>query len=343
MTNDQELRQTFFNHICSYPQFREDKYFTLEFFCVHLSYCFGFDGNIKISPKPNDVYDLLIDAIIEEFGIEKASKLVKKQKILDWKNNLKSFFPNKTQTLVHISALVVVADRWIYRIGHELMDLPEPSRPTKYFSWVQEDWLAVYTLINNFHNQLWSTCKEIDKDSLDKNRFSVFESLYLSREKNKTFEEAIDYIKKRNSSLLYTKIKIKKAIQDEYYREAISLEESLIKNLICNYLSNINKKPYGLNFYELISKLITNTKNKKNVKLFKEINKWRKSRNECIHENINSGYDGELTNIESHEEILRITANKGLELCEKSIEWYKDESVSYINHEFPVTAPKNIH
>lgn len=343
MNNDQKLRQSLFNHISSYPQFREDRFFTPEYFCVYLANCFWLDGHAELSPKPNNVYNLLIDSIIEEFGAEKALKLVKKQKILNWKSELESFFPNKIQTLVHISALVVVADRWIYRIGHELMELPEPTRPTKYFSWVQEDWLAVYTLINNFHNQLWSTCKEIDKDSLDKNRFSVFESLYLSQEKNKTFEEAKDYLKKRNSALSYTKLKIKKAIEDEYYREAISLEENLIKNLIFNYLSNINKNPYGLNFYELIAKLITNTKNKKNVKLFKEINKWRKSRNECIHENINSGYDGELTNIESHEKILRITANEGLELCEKSIEWYKDESVSYINHEFPVTAPKNIH
>ncbi|MBE1426126.1 hypothetical protein H4684_002787 [Desulfomicrobium macestii] len=342
MTNDQELRQTFFNHICSYPQFREDKYFTLEFFCVYLSYCFGFDGNIDISPKPNDVYDLLIDAIIEEFGIEKTSKLVKRQKISNWRSELESFFPEKTQTLIHISALVIVADRWIYRIGHELMNLPEPNNPTKYFSWVQDDWIATYTLINNFHNQLWSLCKEIDKESHGKNRYSIFETIYLSIKTDKTFEESKEYIIKRNELIDKTTEKVKKSINDKYYIEAITLSENIIKNVIYNHLTNTNQNPFGLNFSKLIEKSILIEKNNIDINLFKKIDKWRKFRNKCVHENINSCYDGELTDTHLHEEELQKTANYGLQLCEESISWYKSKCVKYLVHEFPQDSPNNI-
>lgn len=159
-TKEQQARQSFFDEISNYEYIRQDGQLVLEPFCVYLSHCFGFDGILELSPQPRDVYILLVEMIRDRLGDEEAKKEIQFQNIADWRPELIYIYPERRMTYIHIGALAMVSHDWIYEIGHCLMGIPEPEESKKYFAWVKEEWLAVYTFINGYHNALASFQKQ---------------------------------------------------------------------------------------------------------------------------------------------------------------------------------------
>lgn len=342
---EQQKRQDFFDFISNYPYIRDDGRLILEPFCVYLSHCFGFDGILEISPKPRDVYFLLIELIRERLGDEEAKRKIQFQNIADWRPELAYIYPEKVMTCIHTGALVLVSHDWIYDIGHGIMGIPEPEEPGKYFSWVKEEWLAVHSFINGYHNAFASFQKQFDRDGISKTGYSLFEALHLARAKNIDFDEAADLLKARHEAYQAALNQISKALQAGYFLEAIALEECLISNCLFNFLESTGGKLSNPSFHTLLKKVWE----KESVafdfphELFDELDKWRESRNTSIHGFISSR-SAELTQSRADfYELTKETATKGEVLCNSIVSWYEIECVNFIRHEFPRELKTSVH
>lgn len=151
---EQKERQEFFNDIKNYQYFRDDGFLILDPFGIYLSHCFGFDDILTKSPQPRDVWLLLLEIIKYKLGDADFKRYVHVQKIKDWNPEMVYIYPEKTMTCIHVSALTQISHDWIYAIGHDLMGITEPEKYKKYFDWVKEEWTAVFTFINGYHNAL---------------------------------------------------------------------------------------------------------------------------------------------------------------------------------------------
>ncbi|XLZ68757.1 hypothetical protein ABT364_19710 [Massilia sp. SR12] len=343
--SEQQKRQAFFDDIVNYQFIREDGRLVLEPFCVYLSHCFGFDSILEISPKPREIYMLLIELIRERIGEEEASTKIQTQDIKDWRPELAYIFPERQMTCIHVGALVMVSHDWIYGIGHTLMGIPEPGTPGKYFAWAKEEWLAVHTFINGYHNAFMSFQKQFDRDSIQKNGFSMFEALHLAYKKDIDFDSAASALKARHDSYLSALGQVSKALNDAYYLEAIALEECLISNCLFNFLDAKGKKLSGPTFYTLLKELGADSSSAYGFpsELLRDLDAWRKERNNAIHGFI-SAHSQELNNSRANfSGSTQTTAVRGLDLCNAVVSWYEVECVNFIRHEFPSESHRTVH
>lgn len=338
-------RQAFFDAISNYQYIRQDGRLVLEPFCVHLSHCFGFDDILELSPQPRDVYMLLIDIIRERLGDEEAKKKIELQNIADWRPELAYIYPERKMTCIHVGALVMVSHDWIYEIGHSLMGIPEPEEPEKYFAWAKEDWLAVHTFINGYHNAFMSFQKKFDREGISKSGYSLFEALHVARAKDIDFDEAVSQLKARHDAYQAAMGQISKALQDGYYLEAIALEECLISNCLFNFLTGTGTKLSNPSLHTLLKEVSDRQHLAYDYprELLGELDKWRKSRNTAIHGFISS------TSVEldisraNFQESTKGTAVLGEEYCKAVVAWYEMECVNFVRHEFPREQKESVH
>ena len=341
----QKQRQAFLDLIANYQYITEDGRLILEPFCVYLSHCFGFDGILEKSPQPRDVYFLLLELIREQLGDEEAHRKIETQRIADWTPEMVYIFPEKTMTRIHTAALVHVSHDWIYEIGHTLMGITEPDEIEKYFDWVNEEWLAVYTFINGYHNAFASFLKRFDRESIEKTGYSRFEALHLARTKDISFDEAVELLKTRHESYQSALAQISEALRDGYFLEAIALEECLISHCLFNFLSNTGTTLSNPSFHTLLTKILTREGAAYDFphELFREVNKWRESRNTAIHGFITSR-TGELSQSRTDFRTLtEATARAGDDFCKSIVTWHELECVNFIRHEFPSRLNKALH
>lgn len=338
-------RQAFFDEISNYQYIRQDGRLVLEPFCVYLSHCFGFDGILDLSPQPRDVYMLLIDIIRERLGDAEAKKKIEIQDIADWRPELTYLFPERRMTCIHVGALVMVSHDWIYEIGHSLMGIPEPEEGGKYFAWVKENWLAVHTFINGYHNAFASFQKKFDRDNISKSGYSLFEALHLSRTKDINFDEAVSKLKGRHDAYQAAMGQISKALQDGYYLEAIALEECLVSNCLFNFLNGTGSKLANPSFHTLLKEVSYKQDSAYDYprELLEELDKWRKARNIAIHGFISAAsMELDLSRASFHES-AKATAILGEDLCKTVVSWYEVECVNFIRHEFPREQRETVH
>jgi hypothetical protein len=337
MSNDEQTnRQDFLNSIRNYQYITDDGRLLLEPFCVYLSHCFGFDGILEKSPQPRAMYMLLIDLIRETLGDEGA-KYVQLQRIADWTPDMAYIYPERTITCIHVSALVHVSHEWIYEIGHCLMQIPEPAEPSKYFDWVDEEWVAVFGFINGYHNAFFSFQKEFDRNSIRDKRHSSFEALRLSMHRNIGFDAAVEILKERHDSYQAALARVEESIANGYFLEAIALEECLISNCLFNYLNNTGTTLNNPSFKLLLTAIHKNVQSFDGLtmSLFKKIDNWRVARNKAIHGFITTTSNSLNRSRQSFQQLTETTAKEGETLCESVVCWYELECVNFIPHQFP--------
>lgn len=334
---EQKKRQDFLNVIQNYPFIRDDGRLELEQFCFYLYDCFIFDGLLDKCPQPQAIYLLLIDQIREHFGDEIAQQYVKVQNISNWTPAMADIYPTKRMTLIHPSALINVSHYWIYNIGHYLMQIPEPVESSHSFAWVDEKWVAVYGFINGFHNSLWSFQKELDRKGIQDRGYSYFEALHLARHRGIDFDSAIESLKTRHDAYQAALTRVKESIKNEYFLEAITLEECLISNCLYNYLNNTGSTPSNPSFNFLLIEIQKNAKSLdgSTVSLFKKIDSWRLNRNKSIHGFITTNSDALSQSHQSFQRLTETTAKEGEVLCESIVSWYELECINFIPHQFP--------
>jgi len=342
---EQQERQAFLDEISRYSYIREDGRLVLEPFCVYLSHCFGFDGILELSPQPRDVYMLLIEIIRERLGDEEAKKKIQFQNIADWRPELVYIYPERLMTCIHVGALAMVSHDWIYEIGHSLMGIPEPEEPGKYFSWAKEEWLAVHTFINGYHNAFLSFQKEFDREGISKSGFSLFEALHVSRAKGIDFDQAVNQLKARHSAYQAAMGQITKALKDGYYLEAITLQECLISNCLFNFLNGMGSKLSNASFHTLLKEMpdMQDTARDYPRELLGKLDKWRRARNTAIHGFISSTSVELDFSRENFHDSVKATALSGNEYCKAIVSWYEVECVNFVRHEFPREHKLTVH
>ncbi|MBF7071067.1 hypothetical protein [Aliarcobacter butzleri] len=212
------------------------------------------------------------------------------------------------------------------------MKIPDDSIDRKYYAWVKEEWQFVYKFINSYHNYFHKFLKEFDYNTMKKRGYSLFEALHSSYSNNIDYDKAIDNIKLRNKVYTDVLFKIENAINDNYFLEAITLEENLISNCFYNYLVAKKVKDIDTSFFNLLSIFKKNKYIKSmQVSLFvDDLDKWRKDRNTSIHGFIKSRTD---TLKESNNEFMffsKETAEIGYKLSQKVVSWYNEESINFI-------------
>ncbi|MBN6715283.1 hypothetical protein JSY17_14920 [Pseudomonas capsici] len=343
--DEQHDRQVFFDGIRNYPFIRPDGRLVLEPFGVYLSHCFGFDGILELSPQPIDVYRLLIDIIYQDLGNDNAQRYIQFQNIADWRPEDVYIYPEKKMTCIHIGGLVSVSHYWIYEIGHSLMGIPEPEEPGKYFAWAKEEWLAVYTFINGYHNALISFQKHFDQSNISQSGYSLFEALHLARAINIDFDEAVSQLKVRQQAQQAAMAQIAKAMKDGYYLEAITIEECLISNCLFNFLDGIGTRLPRPSFHKLLKTMANKqcSAHAYPTELLLKIDTWRCARNTAIHGFISSTtveFDASHTHFQ---ESAKITATAGEEYCKAIVSWYELECVNFVKHEFPSERKKTVY
>jgi HEPN domain-containing protein len=333
---EQEL---FYEFIKNYEYIKDNGRLDLEAFCVNLSTCFACDNILELSPRPRDMYDLLIQMLSDHAQSDEMSLWVQRQNLIDWEPIHSNMYPDKYRTYIHIAGLIKVLPHWIYNIGHTFMEIPEPDKPGKYFAWVKQDWTFVYTFINGFHNFFFNYLKDFDKSTSSKSGYSLFETLHKSKSEDMDFDEAGENIKRRNNAQKYALDRVEKAIESGFYLEAVTLSECIISNCLYNYLEakGITLSSYNLN------KLIKLSKDKldNQLDLMDELDVWRAQRNKAVHGFVESSIENMTTSQDEFMQFSKSAAEKGHELCKKTFEWYLSCAVNFIKTSFKSSEKSN--
>jgi len=332
-----EEQKRFLEFIKDYEYINEQGRLDLEAFCVNLSRCFACDGILEQSPQPRDIYNLLIELLNEHSNDNEIPLWVQTQKLVDWTPEDAHMYPSKYRTYIHVSGLIHTYHSWVHRIGHSLMGLPEPKAPEKYFNWVKSEWVFVHSFINGSHVFYNSFLKAIDENGVKERGYSFFEALHKSKSSDIDYDQAIDELKKRSAAQNKALERMDRAIEAEFYLEAITLQENLISNCIYNYLKSKNKHLKNPSFQKLIVECKKLTV--ENLDVMDDVNSWRTKRNTAIHGFIESEINLLSESEKGFLSFAKSTSIEGRRFCQLICDWYIKESINYIPTEFK--AKKN--
>lgn len=342
-SDDKKSAQEFLNTIATYKYIRDDGCLLLEPFCVYLSHCFSFDGILEQSPQPRDMYTLLVEIIKGQPKADIRQPYIQYRKIPGWTPDMAGIYPEKIATCVHMSALVIISHEWIYEIGHNLMRIPEPEAPSKYFDWVKSEWIAVYSFITGYHNALCLFQKDFDRKGIQDRGYSFFEALHLAKYQGIDFDAAVEILKTRHYSYQAALLRVREAIKDGYFLEAIALEECLISNCLFNYLINTGATLHNPSFKMLLTEILKSSRkpDESMTSLFKKLDSWRMARNKAIHGFITAKSDSLNHSSQSFQRLAETTAQDGEAFCNTVVSWYEIECVNFIPHQFPAKVTVN--
>ncbi|WP_345974056.1 hypothetical protein [Sulfurimonas sp. HSL3-7] len=338
MENDLLKEQAmFFEFIQNYEYINEQGRLDLEAFCTYLSISFSCDGIQEISPHPKDMYNLLIDILKSYAKNDEMSLWVQTQNLIDWTPEMAYMYPDKYRTYIHIAGLLYAMPDWIYQIGHFLIQIPESETTGKYFDWVKDEWKFVYTFVDSNHKFFHKFLKDFDSKDIKNKGYSNFEALHLAINNSMDYDDAVDNLISRYEIYNQALSRISNAINDGCFLEAITLEESLITHCFYNFLKAKKVKKVDTSFFKLLE---TYKKGRFTTKisiatLVDDLNTWRKNRNTSIHGFVTSR---DNTFAKSQEQFISFseeTAKKGYLLTLKVIDWYREESVNFIQTDFP--------
>ena len=327
---------TFSEGLAQYVYINDIGRLDLEDFCVTLAACIHHDGiGYQDVARPENFHALLIQLISERAPEGMFERWVQPQRIADWTPQHAYLYPNKERTCIHVAALISYSHDWIALIGSNMLEIPDDEWRPEYFGWAKENWHFTHMFLSGFHNELYSFAKKMDLKSSGKGSPSKFEALQLSMREDISFDEATSKIDIRNNAWHAASLRIEKSIDDGYYLEAITLSENFISNLLYNYLSYKGKVNSDLNFSGLIQKCKPHFVASADLAMIEDVDSWRKSRNNAIHNFVSSSIDDLTANTDTLTESSSSTARLGQALTKQVLDWYRAAAVDFIQHNFP--------
>lgn len=329
-------QEGFYEFIKSYEYILENGRMDLEAFCVNLSTCFACDNILYLSPQPRDMYDLLIQLLSDHAESGDMGLWVQTQNIIEWRPEHSHMYPEGYRTCIHVAGLIHVMHRWVYDIGHTLVNIPESDSTGPYFDWVRPDWLFVHTFINGFHDFFFNFLKELDRQAAPKSGCSSFEALHKAKKSGIDFDQAVNLIKIRASAQNRAMERIDKAIASGFYLEAIALSECVISNYLYNFLESNGERLSNPNFKKLID--LSKNKNGGDWRLLEKIDGWRSERNKATHGFVESTIEEMVKSQGDFIEFSKEAAETGRDLCVSAFDWYANCAVNFIETRFEPSA-----
>lgn len=121
--------------------------------------------------------------------------------------------------------------------------------------------------------------------------------------------------------------RVKAAVDDGYYFEAVAIQEGMISDRISSYLTRIGKSTKGQNFSRLITSWCASVEGPISYKggkdLSEDVDKWRKKRNIIIHGLVKSAPGHPTQNVDDFLEMAKLAAEEGTVLARAVCDWQK--------------------
>ena len=345
---DLEYQQGFLEFIPSIKFIDERGSFNINAFCVYLAEAFEIEGILDASPKPMEIRQLLIDELQTKWSPTEIQRRHRVQKVINWLPKKQPMYPNGNTEILDVGSLLHVYDGWIFEIGQRTPGKLEEGLGLPYLQWAREEWITVHTFIHAFHNQLFSFLKRIDSDSAKEAGRSLFETLHISIKTGVSYDEAAELLRQRNQSYREALIQINAAIDQEFFLEAVTIEECVIANCLWNFAKNTDgAMASSATLHKLIYTAVK-LRDQAAVdpgELLSQLDNWRKLRNTAIHGFVT--VDGkEFWNGRSDfTQASKNTATLGLELTAATVRWYENEAIHFLKTEFDTShdSDKTVH
>lgn len=145
-----ERRKAFAEYVSRCTFFDERGFLDLEQFCLHLYLSLFCDG--APAPQPIELYELMLKRVGQVKDRKKFTKIYKEQ-VADWKESLRSYYPDQQRTWVHFDLLAEIYPEWILAVGTQLLGLPNPGNEKGHF-WIKAEWPLVAQYLGRFEVEL---------------------------------------------------------------------------------------------------------------------------------------------------------------------------------------------
>lgn len=254
--------------------------------------------------NPVDLLNALC-SFIEDEHIEE--KKVFETHINDMTPEAYAMYPQGKTILFHGTFFLKTIHNYISLIGEGVIQTPRTEKDMLYTWWLKRENVYTYTYLDTFMRQFTENL-----DSTPSFR-SIVMDLHLSRHlPDEEFSAYSTIIKKEERSKNIVE-RINKAIAQEFYLEAIALEESCISDRLSLILYLKGQKAGTKSFAKLIEQCGEFLP--KNLKA--DVDSWRKERNKAIHNLVRSSPLEEVIDLEELDSLSAKTAKKGVGLLER--------------------------
>jgi hypothetical protein len=301
-----EEEQGFYEFVKEYPCFT-DRQLDLHAFCVYFVNCLYLDGIQP--PAPQFIAHLFIECI-ESTPIGKNA--VKELVIRDMDESQRQIYPNGTSIALNISAVSYCIHDFVFKIGSRLLSF-EVDKERPYFAyWLRSENVYTYALLNRLFAKIRRTITEID-DSGDLK--AAIQDLNLAKGMDVSLSDNL-MIKDDISNIAIDRIS--KAISENYYLEAITLQESIISDRLALFLHHQGKKSDS----KTLNNLISSVQHHNKETLFEKIDLWRKKRNKAIHGLVRSSPFDIQIGLTAFDLQAKETAIEGEKLVIDTMRWF---------------------
>lgn len=274
----------------------------------------GFDVNNPVELL-NSLCSFIEDEHIEE-------KKVVETHINDMTPEAYTMYPEGKTILFHCTFFPKVIHDYINYIGGGVIQIPRTEKDMLYCWWLKRENIYTYTYLDTFMKQFTEIL-----DSMPNFRSMVMD-LHISRHHitDEDFSAYSTIIKKEQRSKDIVE-RINKAIDQDFYLEAIALEESCISDRLSLALYIKGQKAGTKSFARLIE--LCEEFLPKNLK--RDVDLWRKERNKAIHNLVRSSPLEEMIDLEELDLFSGDAAKSGLELLEQVNLWFKEFILAEMN------------
>jgi hypothetical protein len=279
--------------------FFKDGYIDGYSFAFWLFESLWLDGfNVK---NPTDLLNALC-LFIEDEHVEQ--KKVFETHINDMTPEAYAMYPEGKTILFHCTFFLHNMHNYIAHIGEGVIQIPRTEKDMLYSWWLKRENIYTYTYLDAFMKQFTEIL-----DSVPSFRAMVM-NLHISRHiPDEEFSAYSTIIKKEERSKNIVE-RINESINQEFYLEAIALEESCISDRLSLAL-------YSKGFLP------------KNLKC--DVDSWRKERNRSIHNLVRSSPLEDMIDLEELDLLAAHTAKSGLKLLDGVNIWFEEFILSEMN------------
>lgn len=252
----------------------------------------------------------------------------------------KEVYPRNLCEIIHVAALTLVRELWIYNIGTETPSSVQCDE-SGYMGWTRPEWIFTRTFILRFHHQAIQIEIDSDRFGAKANGYSNFEALHVAVKQNIQFDEAVRQLKSRNLGFANAISRVDSALDAGFPLEAIVVVESLISSCLHHFLLScgVARPPEAL--FGLIAKVneCGSIAQKFPTKLLDEVNRWRRSRNSAAHRFVARDPMEMISGQETFLKEARKTAIIGREIALKVSQWFHEESFYFLKTDFELKGP----
>lgn len=297
-------------------------FYAFSFWLFESIWLDGFD--IK---HPNQILDLLGKCIYAmKHGEYEGAKLEEFHIVEVPIHNMhtkesQAMYPEGKTLMLHPSIIIVIIHDFISAIGHDVLNIESDSEDL-YSYWIKKENIYTFAYFDRFFRQFTKLINNVG------NFKEWLINLHLSiKHPNINHVDIESILGEKEGRYNVMKDRIHVALSQNFYLEAIVLEESSISDRLAMALFVQGVKAGSKNFSDLIAQCEDDLPND----LRKELDQWHKDRNKVVHGLVRSSPLEELIDIETLEQLTKQTAVQGMELNNTVNAWFEDLFIYKMN------------